>query len=57
MQFSYRQGHSTETVLLRMQNYVYCAMGKEEVVLLLLLDVYPAFDTLDADILLSRLAI
>ncbi len=55
MQSSYRQGHSTETALLRVQNDVYCAMDREEVVLLLLLDLSAAFDTLDADILLSRL--
>ncbi len=55
MQSSYRQGHSTETALLRIQNDVYCAMDREEVVLLLLLDLSAAFDTLDSDILLDRL--
>ncbi len=55
MQSSYREGHSTETALLRVQNDVYRAMDQEEVVMLLLLDLSAAFDTLDIDILLSRL--
>ncbi len=55
MQSSYRQGHSTETALLRVQNDVYCAMDNDEVVLLLLLDLSAAFDTLDTEILLQRL--
>ncbi len=55
MQSSYREGHSTETALLRVQNDVYGAMDQEEVVMLLLLDLSAAFDTLDIDILLSRL--
>ena len=55
MQSSYRTGHSTETALLRVQNDVYCALDKDEVVMLLLLDLSAAFDTLDIDIMVSRL--
>ncbi len=55
MQSSSRQGHITETVLLPIQNDIYCAMDREEVVLLLLLDLSAAFDTLDSDILPDRL--
>ncbi len=55
MQASYRTGHSTETALLRVQNDVYCALDRDEVVMLLLLDLSAAFDTLDIDIMASRL--
>ncbi len=54
-QSSYQPGHSTETALLKVQNDVYCAMDKEEVVLLLLLNFSAAFDTVDHDILLQGL--
>ena len=55
MQSSYRTGHSTETALLRVQNDVYRALDNDEVVMLLLLDLSAAFDTLDINIMLSRL--
>ena len=40
---------------MRIQNDVYCAMDREVVVLLLLLDLSAAFDTIDAEILVNRL--
>ena len=38
-QSAYRQGHSTETALVRVQNDVICAVGQQKAVLLVLLDL------------------
>ena len=55
MQSAYRQGHSTETALLRVQNDILCAMDNQNVTLLLLLDLSAAFDTVSHSILIKRL--
>ena len=54
-QSAYRAGHSTETVLLRVIYYILCALDNDNISVLLLLDLYAAFDTVDHQILLSRL--
>ena len=54
-QSAYRQFHSTETALLRARNDILMEMDEHKVVLLLLLDLSAAFDTIDHDILLNRL--
>jgi hypothetical protein len=54
-QSAYRKGHSTETALLRVQNDVICAIGQQKVVLLVLLDLSAAFDTMDHSRLLNTL--
>ena len=53
-QSAYKNFHSTETALVRVQNDILCAIDNESVILLLL-DLSPAFDTVDHSILLSRL--
>ncbi len=55
LQSAYRQLHSTETALLRVKNDILMEMDKQKVVLLLLLDLSAAFDTIDHTILLNRL--
>ena len=47
LQSSYRQHHSTETALLRVQNDVLMNMDKQKVTLLVLLDLSAVFDTVD----------
>ena len=55
MQSAYRQCHSTETALLRVNNDILRALDEKSVVFLILLDLSAAFDTVDHGILLSRL--
>ena len=55
-QSAYRQFHSIETALLRIQNDLLLAINKQKVSALVLLDLSAAFDTIDHKILLSRLS-
>ena len=54
-QSAYRAGHSTETVLLCIVNDILSALDNDNISVLLLLDLSAAFDTIDHQILLSRL--
>ena len=54
-QSAYKNFHSTETALVKVQNDILCAMDNNESVILLLLDLSAAFVTVDHSILLSRL--
>ncbi len=54
-QSAYSECHSTETALTRVHNDILLAMDNQKVVLLLLLDLSAAFDTVDHEIMLSRL--
>ena len=53
-QSAYRQKHSTETALTRVQNDIIKLTGKKQHVMLVLLDLSAAFDTIDKDILCHR---
>ena len=55
-QSAYKMGHSTESALLRVHNDVLCALDEGRCVMLVLLDLSAAFDTVDHGILLSRLS-
>ncbi len=55
-QSSYREGHSTETDLLRVQNDILMELDKGKVVMLVLLDLSADCDTIDHEILLKRLS-
>ena len=55
LQSAYREGHSTETALLRAVNDILSNMNKEHESILVLLDLSAAFDTVDHAILLRRL--
>ena len=54
-QSAYRQGHSTETALLKVVDDLFLSLSKGNVSVLSLLDFSPAFDTIDHPILVHRL--
>jgi len=53
-QSAYREYHSTETALLKVQNDILMHLDKSNTVMLVLLDLSAAFDTIDHGILLKR---
>ena len=55
LQAAYQQFHSTETALLHVQNDILRAIDDKKEVILVLLDLSAAFDTIYHNILLSRL--
>ena len=54
-QSAYRQYHSTETALIRVINDLLCAVDKDGGIILVLLDLSAAFDTIDHEKLLFLL--
>lgn len=54
-QSAYRSCHSTETALLRVFNDILTAIDQQQEVVLVLLDLSSAFDTIDHEVLISRL--
>ena len=55
-QSAYKEHHSTETALVRVQNDILRTIDNQGCAILLLLDLSAAFDTVDHAILLSRLS-
>ena len=56
LQSAYRNNHCTETALLKVTNNILMEMNSQHAVLLVLLDLSAAFDTVDHSVLLHRLA-
>ena len=54
-QFAYRRGHSTETALFRIKNYIAAALDRKCTTILVMLDLSCAFDTVDHELLMTRL--
>ena len=55
-QSAYKSFHSTETALVKVHNDIVTAIDNQQQVILVLLDLSAAFDTIDHKILLSRLS-
>ena len=55
LQSAYRDKHSTETALIKVQNDILSALDAGSSAILMMLDLSSALDTIDHDILLSRL--
>lgn len=53
-QSAYRRCHSVETALLKVHNDIMCAVDSKKAVLLILLDLSAAFDTIDHNVLIYR---
>ena len=54
-QSAYKAFHSTETAILKIQDDILNAVDKNEIVVLILLDLSAAFDLIDHDILFERM--
>ena len=54
-QSAYRRGHSTETALLRVNNDIAAALDRKCTTILAMLDLSCAFDTVDHELLMTRL--
>ena len=54
-QSAYKQYHSTETALLKVHNDAMCAIDMEKAMVIFLIDMSAAFDTVNHDIMLERL--
>ena len=52
IQSAFKDKHSTETALVKVQNYFFCAFDEQKLVLLALLDLSAAFDTCNHHIFL-----
>ena len=55
-QSAYRPLHSTESALIKVKNDIMFSLDANKWVLLVLLDLSAAFDTIDHNILISRLS-
>ena len=55
LQSAYKPGHSTETALVKIQNEILTSIDQHGVVILVMLGLSAAFDTIDHDTLFSRM--
>jgi hypothetical protein len=55
-QFGFRRGHSTKHACISIADYVYESLDRNHVCFIISLDIMKAFDTIDRDILIQKLA-
>ena len=55
LQSAYKPGHSIKTALVKVQNDILTSIEQHGIVMLTLLDLSAAFDTIDHDVLFSRM--
>ena len=55
LQSAYRSGHSTETALLLIKNDIDAALDRKSMIIRVMLDLSSAFDTIEHEVLLTRL--
>ena len=55
LQSAYREGHSTESALLKVETDILNSLDKQKVTCLILLNLSAAFDTVNHDLLLNHL--
>ena len=55
LQSAYKPCHITETALVKVQNDILTSIDQHGIVILVMLDLSAAFDTIDHDILFSRM--
>ena len=55
LQSAYKPGHSTETALVKVQNDILTSIDQHGIVILVMLDLSAAFDTIHHDILFSKM--
>ena len=55
LQSAYKPGHSTETALVKVQNDILTSIDQHGIVILILLNLSAAFDTINHDVLFSRM--
>ena len=55
LQSAYKPGHSTETALVKVQNDILTSIDQHGIVILVMLDLSAVLDTIDHDILFSRM--
>ena len=53
-QSAYKPNHSVETALVCVQNNILCVMDNQNIVIMLLLDLSAAFETVDHNVMLHR---
>ena len=55
LQSAYKPSQNTETALVRIHNDIFTSIDQHGIVILIFLDISAAFDTIDHDVLFSKM--